>query len=74
MVAEQVTHHGEVAVIPGQAQAQLPLHLGRHAPQHAVEDVIVPLVKSLKKRTAFSPSTARPVDWRSHDQRREKTT
>lgn len=44
----QETHHGEVAVICGQAQAQLGLHLWSHAPQHTVEDVVVPLIWGLK--------------------------
>ncbi len=41
------THHGEVGVVCGEAQAQLGLHLWSHPLQHAVKHVVVPLIWSL---------------------------
>lgn len=43
------THHGEVGVVCGEAQAQLGLHLRGHPLQHAVKNVVVPLIWSLEE-------------------------
>lgn len=47
-VAELQTHHGEVGVVFGEAQAQFGLHLWGHSLQHAVKYVVVPLIWSLQ--------------------------
>lgn len=46
----QQTHHGQVGVVRGEAQAQLGLHLRGHPLQHAVEHVVVPLIRGLQER------------------------
>lgn len=51
------THQSEIRVIFGETQAQFHLHLRRHSPQHAVKNVIVPLVKSLKQPQKHSVGT-----------------
>lgn len=48
-LAEPQTHHGEVGVVFGEAQAQFGLHLGGHSLQHAVKYVVVPLIRSLEE-------------------------
>lgn len=67
MLLVTATHHGEVGVIFGETQAQFRLHLWRHSPQHAVKYVIVPLVKSLKKRGRFQSERAN-TKYRTYDQ------
>ena len=44
-------YHGEVVVVAGFAQGQLGLLLRRHAHQHVVEDVVVPLLRGLQNGT-----------------------
>lgn len=44
------THDGQVGVVGGFAQRQLLLLLCSHSLQHAVEDVVVPLIVGLQRR------------------------
>lgn len=50
-LSELQTHHGEVGVVSGEAQAQLGLHLWGHSPQYTVKYMVVPLIWSLDEIT-----------------------
>lgn len=50
-LSELQTHHGEVGVVFGEAQAQLGLHLWGHSLQHTVKYMVVPLIWSLEEIT-----------------------
>lgn len=52
-----VTDHGEVGVVGGEAQAQLGLHVGGHSLQHAVKYMIVPLILSLEGKKNIPKNT-----------------
>lgn len=41
-------HHGQVVIVCGLAQVQLPLLFLTHALQHAVEHVVIPFIRGLK--------------------------
>lgn len=43
-----ITHYGQVGVVCGLAQSQFLLLLCSHALQHAVENVVVPLIVGLQ--------------------------
>ena len=60
-----MTHYGQVGVVGGFAQPQFLLLVRGHALQHAVEDVVVPLIEGLQReREGTSQVTAaqRPAD------------